>query len=334
MSRKKLREPTAAQRSSGLPTSKQEAIKLGITRFIPSDGRERIIRQYGSRKFPNGSIELASTRAANRGTTRRNQATITTSEQQFVDFGKRNGYTVEQSKETYKRFLERNRAQVGSVPPGMHNDHFLPHKSDFYQAGENYRTKLILSPKVNGYKTDKMPTPAELRGLGMPTSQTELIRQEFADLPAPNVKKARALASKIASDPSRERARDANTRFKEAQQRRAALNGDLHIHSHHMTTPHLRNAAKGLAIGGVAALGPLGTAASASETAIRSQIAKQTGNPLDQFQALLSGFSLAADAASYAPPATIPATIASTAADVVNGGIDTGRDIYKTLLGK
>ena len=229
MSRKKLREPTAAQRSSGLPTTKQEAIKLGITRFIPSDGKERIIRQYGSRKFPNGSIELASSRAANRGTVKRNQTTITTSEQQFIDFGKRNGYTVEQSKNIYKRFVKRNRAQAGSVPPGLHNDHFLPHKSEFYQSGENYRTKLILSPKVNGYKTDKMPTPAELRGLGMPTSQAELIRQEFADLPAPDVNKARALASKIASDPSRERARDSNTRFKEAQQRRAALNGDLHL---------------------------------------------------------------------------------------------------------
>ena len=119
----------------------------------------------------------------------------------------------------------------------MHNDHFLPHKSEFYQAGENYRTKLILSPKVNGYKTDKMPTPAELRGLGMPTSQTELIRQEFRDLPAPDVKKARALASKIASDPSRERARNSNTRLSEAKQRRAALNGDLHIHSHHAPVP-------------------------------------------------------------------------------------------------
>lgn len=106
-----------------------------------------------------------------------------------------------------------------------------------------------------------------------------------------------------------------------------AANGDLHL-------PTLRNAAKGLAVGGVAALGPLGTAASASETAIRTQIANKTKNPLDQFQAMLSGFSLGADALSYAPPATIPATIASTAADVVNGGIDTGRDIYNSLLGK
>lgn len=113
----------------------------------------------------------------------------------------------------------------------------------------------------------------------------------------------------------------------ERVQFKPAPNGDLHL-------PTLRNAARGLAVGGVAALGPLGTAASASETAIRTKIANKTKNPLDQFQAMLSGFSLGADALSYAPPATIPATIASTAADVVNAGIDTGRDIYNSLLGK
>lgn len=113
----------------------------------------------------------------------------------------------------------------------------------------------------------------------------------------------------------------------ERVQLKPAANGDLHL-------PTLRNSVKALAVGGALAPAFLGTAASASETVVRTQIADQTGNPLDRFQALLSGFSLAADAASYAPPATIPATIASTATDVVNGGIDTGRDIYKTLLGK
>ena len=217
------------------PRSAAEALSMGVNQYINREGDLTTLRQIDNprrqSKIPlsHGNTEKYSSRKANRGAVERNQATITTSEQQFIDFGKRNGYTVQQSKDTYKRFVERNRAQVASVPKGMHNDHFLPHKSEYYQAGENHRTKLILSPKVNGYKTDKMPTPAELRGLGMPTSQTELIRQEFADLPAPDVKKARALASKIASDPSRERARDSNTRFKEAQQRRAALNGDLHL---------------------------------------------------------------------------------------------------------
>ena len=62
-----LREPTLKERQQGLPKTKQEAIKAGLTRFIPADGEERIIRQYGSVKFPKGSIEKASTRKANRG---------------------------------------------------------------------------------------------------------------------------------------------------------------------------------------------------------------------------------------------------------------------------
>tara|TARA_B100000700_G_scaffold302031_1_gene371886 strand:- start:76 stop:639 length:564 start_codon:yes stop_codon:yes gene_type:complete len=50
-----------------LPKTKQEAIALGTTRFVPEDGIERVLRQYGSKKFPNGSIELASSRKRNVG---------------------------------------------------------------------------------------------------------------------------------------------------------------------------------------------------------------------------------------------------------------------------
>jgi hypothetical protein len=81
----------------------------------------------------------------------------------------------------------------------------------------------------------------------------------------------------------------------------------------------------GLAAAGIFALGPLGTAASAAETVERERIAQETQNPLDQFQAGVSKFSLGADIASYAPPAAIPATIASTGADILNLVIDGGR---------
>ena len=81
----------------------------------------------------------------------------------------------------------------------------------------------------------------------------------------------------------------------------------------------------GLAAAGVFALGPLGTAASAAETVERERIAQETQDPLDQFQAGVSKFSLGADIASYAPPAAIPATIASTGADILNLVIDGGR---------
>ena len=81
----------------------------------------------------------------------------------------------------------------------------------------------------------------------------------------------------------------------------------------------------GLAAAGVFALGPLGTAASAAETVERERIAQETQDPLDQFQAGVSKFSLGADIASYAPPVAIPATIASTGADILNLVIDGGR---------
>lgn len=63
----KLRAPTPEERLRGLPATKNAAIRLGLTRFIPEDGIERIIRQYGSKKYPNGSVEKAPTRKSNRG---------------------------------------------------------------------------------------------------------------------------------------------------------------------------------------------------------------------------------------------------------------------------
>ena len=86
-----------------------------------------------------------------------------------------------------------------------------------------------------------------------------------------------------------------------------------------------RGVATSLAAGGIAALGPLGTAASAAETVERTRIADETNDIVDRVQAGISGFSLAADTASYVPVATIPATIASTTADAINVGIDTFR---------
>ena len=82
-----------------------------------------------------------------------------------------------------------------------------------------------------------------------------------------------------------------------------------------------------LAGAGIAALGPLGTAASAAETAGRTQIAQETGNPLDYVQAGIAGVSTAADVASYAPPLAPVASAVSTATDVTNVAIDTARSI-------
>lgn len=93
----------------------------------------------------------------------------------------------------------------------------------------------------------------------------------------------------------------------------------------------LRNTARAATVAGVVGIGAFGTAASAAETDARLKIASKTGNPIDQLQAAISGISLAADGVSYIPPATIPASIVSTGADLVNGSIDTARDSKSTV---
>jgi len=63
---KKLRPPTRAERKAGLPTSKEAAIKAGITRYV-KDGEEWIIRNYGSKTAPEGRNARASNRKETRG---------------------------------------------------------------------------------------------------------------------------------------------------------------------------------------------------------------------------------------------------------------------------
>jgi len=82
----------------------------------------------------------------------------------------------------------------------------------------------------------------------------------------------------------------------------------------------------GLAFAGVAALGPLGTSASAAELAGRVQIAQETGDFADEAQAGLAGISFAGDVASYFPPAAPIGEAVSTTADVANIGIDLYRE--------
>jgi len=89
----------------------------------------------------------------------------------------------------------------------------------------------------------------------------------------------------------------------------------------------IRRRVAGLALAGLAAPSVLGTAASAVETADRTNLAVQTGNPLDYVQAGVSGLSLAAD---YVP---VVGEFISTPADLANSMIDQHRNGGSTLNG-
>lgn len=141
-------------------------------------------------------------------------------QQEFIDYGKKNGYSTAHSIEVFKEFQEKNKAQKASINPGQANDHVSPNGSKYYSAGENFRNRVGLSPKVNGFKSDKMPTPSEMRERGIPTTRSSLIQKEFNNIPPPDPKELRSLASQVARDPSRIRARVNNQRLDDASARR------------------------------------------------------------------------------------------------------------------
>lgn len=148
---------------------------------------------------------------------------------EFIDYGKRNGYGTEHSKKVFAQFQEQNRAQKASILPGQVNDHFNPNSAEYHSAGENHRNRVGLGVKVNGYKTNKLPTPAEMRSRGVPTTRSSLIQMEFNNTPAPDPKALRSLASKIARDKTRPRASAMNRNLDAAQQRRGTLRNTLRI---------------------------------------------------------------------------------------------------------
>jgi len=64
----RLRPATKQDYAIGLPTSREAAIKKGITRFInPEDNKEYVIRNYGSKSKPKGFLAEAGYRKISRG---------------------------------------------------------------------------------------------------------------------------------------------------------------------------------------------------------------------------------------------------------------------------
>ena len=86
-----------------------------------------------------------------------------------------------------------------------------------------------------------------------------------------------------------------------------------------------RRLATAATVGGIMALGPLGTYASAEEVKERTSIAGKTKNPIDKAQAAIAGTGFAADLMTYNPVTAIPGAIVSTGADALNLVIDGGR---------
>ena len=72
----------------GYPKTKKDALKISSSRFLPEDGELRIIRNFNSRKFPQGRVEKDLSRKLNKGNFTRRENETWSSPQDKIEAGK------------------------------------------------------------------------------------------------------------------------------------------------------------------------------------------------------------------------------------------------------
>lgn len=341
-----LKAPTAKDYEKGLPTSKQEAIKRGLTRFIGSDGEERVIRNYGSQSFPTGQVQKAKSRAQNRGSESRRATTNEQSltRQDYLDYAKKNGYSAEQANQLFEINEAKLNEYKAQKKPDLHYEHLSPSRSPMRGGVEHYRNIVMMEGELNLEKSDKLASKTAMREAGVPLTKQGALYADFNDMPLPTDQEQIDIILKdIADQPKPKTTKDVRKALAEnpvveqiGEKFRLIDSSELTSDQQNQLTRNKlkssggaiilnRAAFTGLAAAGVAALGPLGTAASAAEFQGRSKLASETQDMMDELQAGVAGVSLAADVASYVPPVAPISEAVSTAADVANIGIDVYR---------
>jgi len=146
MPRIKLRQPTAEERAAGLPKTKAEALKMGIIRFIPEDGDERIIRNYGSRSAPSGRVTRERQRKQSRGTEVKRAATTgqLLSEQDYIDYARKNNYPDELARQLYQQNVDKLNRLKRYKSAQFNYEHLLPTTSKAYGGVEHWRNIILM----------------------------------------------------------------------------------------------------------------------------------------------------------------------------------------------
>jgi len=216
LSKKQLRLPEGKEWDN-LPQSKAEARRRGLNRYIYK-GELWELRRSNTNTYPQGKPERVSSRQTNRG--HRSTKSILYTEKEFIDWGRRNGYSTTQSKVKFQQFKEQGRGLFKNQKFNVNIDHIHAHASEFQNPGETHRNKAPLKTKVNLKKSDKLLTKKELKQLGVPTSKAGAIRAEFQNDPKVSDVLKTKILTKVANDPKRETATQRNKRLKDAQTRR------------------------------------------------------------------------------------------------------------------
>jgi hypothetical protein len=213
---------------------------------------------------------------------------------------------IQNDKQKYKQIQSEVKAADAISSEAVEKGHIGSLKSGYPDVSSNIEPQL---KRINAAQKSKSPFSGALLAEGVPrTSHEAFIRwKDSSGLPNPSdyTYEQRQLLRQAENV---DEVDDLITSFEK---------GSARLNRKQLTM---------LAAAGVSTYSALGTAASAAETVGRTQMAQESGNPLDYVQAGVSGVSLAGDVVGAFPPAGPVGEVVSTVADVANIGIDTARD--------
>jgi hypothetical protein len=203
MPRIKLRQPTAEERAAGLPKTKAEALKMGIIRFIPEDGDERIIRNYGSRSAPSGRVTRERQRKQSRGTEVRRAATTgqLLSEQDYIDYARKNNYPDELARQLYQQNVDKLNRLKRYKSAQFNYEHLLPTTSKAYGGVEHWRNIILMGADENAAKSDKLISMESAREAKIPLSKASALQKDFANAPNPTPRQKREIVRRELQTP-------------------------------------------------------------------------------------------------------------------------------------
>ena len=340
--KKTLRPVTAAERAAGLPTTREEAIRRGITRYNPGDEKgERVIRNYGSKSHPDGQDQRADLRKANRGSENRRarlkQQEITRKD--YREFAKKNGYSKVQADFLFdkeqarlKRLRKQKRTYQGAE---LHYEHFTPNASETYGGVEHSRNLGLLGDEPNMAKSDLMIKRTTAKKAGIPLSIDDAIRMDFEGVKPTPRRTARKLIEEDLTSRKALTARERNRLASKIDAPKTLKIGKTGVVKSGAKTG-IRSGARTLGRVGrlfaPAAVGVGLSALTAMDVQAREQQAQESGHWLDKLQSNLAKAELAADVTGVVPNPVSEVTGFGAGAsnlliDAVRGGIKTHQRI-------
>ena len=186
------------------------AIKAGKKQYTrPSDGKVYTIRNINNPRHSKtysgqgGRDEVSKTRKPNRGSEARRAATTgqTLSEQDYLDYAKKNNYSAEQAKQLYQQNVDKLNRLKRYKSAKFNYEHLLPTTSKAYGGVEHWRNIILMGADENSAKSDKLISMESAREAKIPLSKASALQKDFANAPDPTPRQKREVVRREMQKP-------------------------------------------------------------------------------------------------------------------------------------